>query len=69
MGAAFQGVEQGWFVCPYLGDNLRGSGSVGSVVWVIYMGDDTTYWEDSGRIPPQGGPQADGMTTLAREGR
>ena len=33
------------------------------------MGDDTTHWEASGKIPPQGVPQADRTTTLKREGR
>ena len=33
------------------------------------MGDDTAHWEDSGRIPPQVGPKADGTTTFERDGR
>ena len=32
------------------------------------MGDDTPHWEGFGRIPPQGGPQADGKATSDREG-
>ena len=33
------------------------------------MGHETPYWEDSGRIPPQGGPQDDREATLERKGR
>ena len=32
------------------------------------MGDDTPYWDNFGRIPRQGGPQADREATLEREG-
>ena len=69
MGAAVQGVEQGGRGCPDLGDNLRGSGSGGSIVWVGYVGSDTAHWEASGRIPPKGVPQSCGTTTLEMEGR
>ena len=27
------------------------------------MGDVSTRWEDFGRLPPQGGPQTDGVAT------
>ena len=50
------------------GGDLRGSGSGGSVVWVEDVGAGTSHWEASGRTPPQVGPQADGATTLEREG-
>ena len=33
------------------------------------MGHDTPHWEDFGRIPPQGGPQADVETTPERMGQ
>ena len=33
------------------------------------MGYDTAYWKGFGRIPPQGGPQDDGATTLERAGQ
>ena len=63
VGAAVQGVGQGRRVCPDSGDNLRGGGSGGSVVWVGDVDDDTAHWVDSGRIPSQGGPQADRVAT------
>ena len=66
MGAAVQGFEQVCCVCPYLGENLHGGGSGGSVVWVGYVGDDTVHWDGLGCIPPHGGPQDDGTTTLER---
>ena len=69
MGAATQGVEQGGRGFLYLGVNLRGVGSGGSVLWVRDVGDDTAHWDSYGQIPPQGGPQADGTTTLERKGR
>ena len=49
--------------------NLRGIGPGGSNVWVGDVGDDTSYWEDLGKIPLQGGPQADGTENLEKEGR
>ena len=49
VGAAVQGVDQVGRVCPDLVDNLHGGASI---VWVGDIGDDTTHWEDSGRIPP-----------------
>ena len=63
MGLNVQIVEQGWRRCLELGENLRGSGSGVSVVWVGEVGDNTAHWEASGNIPPQGVPQADGATT------
>ena len=63
MGATVQGVGQGGRECPYLREYLRGGGSIGSIVWVGNVGDDTVHLEASGRIPPQGGPQADGTAT------
>ena len=68
MGAGVQVVDQGGCVCPDLGENLCGGGSGGYVVWVRDMGANTENWEASGWIPPQGGPQADVMTTSEREG-
>ena len=69
MGIYVHCVDQGGHGCPNFGENLRGSGSGGSGVWVGDMGDDTTHWEASGKISPQGVPQADRKTTLEREGR
>ena len=64
VGAAVQGVDQGGSGYPDLRENLRGGGSGGSFVWVKDMGSDTAHWEASVRIPPQGGRQAGGTTTL-----
>ena len=33
------------------------------------MGDDAAHWEGVGRIPPQGGPQAERGETLERGGQ
>ena len=63
VGVTVYGVGQGGRGCPYLGENLRGGGSGGSVVWVGDVDDDTAHWVDSGRIPSQGGPQADRVAT------
>ena len=53
---------------PYLGPDLLGGGSVGHDIRVKDMGDDTPHWEGFGRIPPQGGTQADREATWEREG-
>ena len=42
---------------------LCGSCSGSIVVWVGDVVDVPMYWEDFGRIPPQGGPQTDGTAT------
>ena len=68
MGAAVQGVEQGWRRCPDLEKNLRGGDSGSSVVWVGDVGADTAHCGDYGRIIPQGGPKSYGTTTSEREG-
>ena len=49
--------------------NLRSSGSGVHAVWFGDMGDYTAHWEFLGRIPSQGGPQADRTTTSDRTGR
>ena len=69
VGVAVYGAEQGRCVCPYLKDNLHGGGSFSDYIQVGDVGDDTAHWEVFGRIPPHGGPQADGKTTLERTGR
>ena len=68
VGEADAGVEKVGGVCPYLGPDILGAGSV---VPVVQAGDvvyDTAHREGVGRIPPQGGPQADIEPTLEREG-
>ena len=37
-------------------------------MWVGDVGGELPHWEGVERIPPQGGRQADGKATLAREG-
>ena len=63
VGVTVYGVGQGGRGCPYLGENLRGGGSGGSVVWVRDVGDDTAHWEDSGWTTLPDGLQADGTST------
>ena len=69
MGAADAVVEQGGGGCPDLGPDILGGGSVGTIVLVRDMGDDTAHWEVVGGVLPQGGTQADRGSTLEREGR
>ena len=69
MGTAVQGLEQGGCGCPELGENLRGVDSDCHDVQFRDVCDETTHWECFGRIPSQGGPQADGTTTLERARR
>ena len=69
MGANIQGIGKGGHRFLEIRNNIRGGGPGGSAAWVGDVGDDTTYWEGFGRIPPQGGLQADKMATLYREGR
>ena len=54
---------------PDLGPDILGGGSVGPVVRVGDVGDDTTHREGVGRIPSHVGPQADWEATLEKEGR
>ena len=42
---------------------MRDGGTGSFYVWFGDAGKDTTHWEEFGRIPPQGGPKADGMAT------
>ena len=53
--------------CPDLGPYILGGGTVGIVVRLGDVVDDPTHWEGVGRIPTQGGPQADREVTSARE--
>ena len=59
VGVAESCVYQGRCGCPDLGPELLGGGTVGHDLRVGDVGHDTAHWEDFGRIPPQGGPQAD----------
>ena len=69
VGADDSILELGWCGFPDLGEDLPGSGSVGHNLLVRDVGHDTPHWEGLGRIPPQGGPQADGEETSERTGR
>ena len=69
MGATDESSGKRGCRCLYLGTNILGNGTVSVGVWVGDMGDDPTHWEGVGRIPPQGGPQADGEAALAGEGQ
>ena len=50
--------------CPDLRKDPYGSVPVSIDVWVGEVGDYTAHWEVLGRIPPQGGLQADGTETV-----
>ena len=63
------GVDQRGGGCPDLGPDTLGGGSVGPVVQVRYMGDETGQQESIGRIPPQGSPQTDREEMSEREER
>ena len=68
-GTAVQVVYQGGCGCLELVENLRGGVSGGHDVRVGDVGDATVHWEGYRHISPQGGPQADGKTTLERTGQ
>ena len=44
--------------------DILGDGRVGIVLRVGDVGDDLTHREGVGNIPPQGGPQANGVSTI-----
>ena len=69
MGAADSYFDQGRSGCPYIGTYLLGGGEIGPTVWVRDMGPDAAHEEYVGRIPPQGGPQADTVATAGGTGR
>ena len=69
MGAADKGDDQGGCGFLDLGPYLLGSGTFVHALQVGSMGDDTPHLEGFGRIPPQGGLQADREGKLAREGK
>ena len=54
---------------PGHGTDLLGGGAIGPDIWVRDVGSDTAHEEGVGRIPPQGGPQADGTETAEGVGR
>ena len=68
MGTYVYVIEQEGCGCLDLGENLCNGVSEGHAVWVRDMGDNTAHWEGLGRIPSQGGPQADGKITSEKIG-
>ena len=56
-------IKQGGSGCPDIVTDLLGSGAIGPSIQVRDMGPDAAHEYDVGRIPPQGGLQADGMAT------
>ena len=69
MGAADLNIEHGGSGFPEIGTYLLGYSAIGNGVWVRDMGPDAVHEEGVGRIPPQGGPQADMAATGEGVGR
>ena len=69
VGDADASHDQGGGGCPDLGTDILGSGPVGPTVRIIDVGDGATHQDGVGRIPPQGGLQADRGATLGMEGQ
>ena len=69
MGAAGLDIDQGSRGCLDINIDLLGVGAIGANIRVRDMGTDSVYEEGVGRIPPQGGPQDDGTTTLEGAGQ
>ena len=59
-------IYQGGRKCPDIGTDLLGSSAIGPDVQIRDMGPDTAHEEGFGRIPPQGGLQADVAATKER---
>ena len=69
VGAADSYTDQGGSGCPDIGTYFLGSGSISPAIRVRDMGPDAAYEEGVGRIPPQGGPQADGNAAVEGAGQ
>ena len=69
MGAADLYIDQGGSRCQVIGTYLLGGGAIVTAIRVRDMGPDATYEEVVGRIPPQGGPQADGTAAVEGAGQ
>ena len=69
MGEADTVLEQGGGRFPELRPNIIGGDSVGPLVWVGDVGDDSVHQEGVGQIPPQGGPQTEREATPEKERR
>ena len=68
VGASDSYIEQGGSGFPDIGKYLIGGGAIVHYVRVRDMGPGAANEEGVGRIPPQGGPQADGVTTAEGKG-
>ena len=51
-----------------MGTDSLGGGAIGPYIRVRYTSPHAAYEEGVGRIPPQGGPQADGTAALEKAG-
>ena len=69
VGAADSYIDHGGSGCPDIGTDLLGGGAISPVIQVKDMGPDASYEEGIGRIPPQGGPQADGTASVEGVGQ
>ena len=52
MGTAYSGVEQGGSGCPDIGEDILGSGTIGTDIQVRDIGTDAAYEEGVGQISP-----------------
>ena len=66
VGAADSGTEHVGSICPDIGADLLGGGTISPAIQVRYMGPESVYAEGAGRIPPYGGLQTDGAVTVER---
>ena len=67
VGASDAGVGEVGSVYLYVGDVLCCGGAGGSYICIGDVGYVPMYWEDTGWIPPQGGPHTDGSSTKEGE--
>ena len=58
------GIEQGGKVCPDIGRDVFGGGTMGPAVWVREMGPNTAYADGPGRISPHSSLKTDGTETV-----
>ena len=54
--------------CSYVRTIICCCGAGGPSVWVGDMSYVPTHWEESGRLPPQGGPSVYGLASKEEEG-
>ena len=68
MGKTDKGAANRRCVCPDLGPDIIGGWYSRCFLQVGDVGDDRNHWEGVGQILPEGGPQANVVSTSAREG-